>query len=122
MFFIFLVDDGRAGIFEWICFEFNVFFKTKMSLTVVMVQKQYQKILYLVQKNGTMVQQYISATTFESPMIFFRSSLCERLHYLDPFCVVTAPKISDRGGGSGEWKAGMVKGGECGRSRDGMSG
>ena len=60
----------------------------------------------------------------EGPVIFFlfRSSLCERLHYLDPFCVVTAPKISDRGGGSGEWKSGMVKGGECGRSRDGMTG
>jgi hypothetical protein len=32
----------------------------------------------------------------------------ERLHYLDPFCVVTAPNINDRGGGSGEGKTGMV--------------
>jgi hypothetical protein len=46
---------------------------------------------------------------------YFGSSLFERLHYIDPFCVVTVPKISDRDGGSGEWKEGIVKGGECGR-------
>jgi len=133
VFFIFLVDGGPShdalGYSNGSVFNLMFFFKTKMSLAVVMVQKQYQKNLYLVQKNGTMVQQYISATAFESawsvPLLFFflfLSSLCENLHYLDPFCVVTAPKISDRGGGSGEWKAGMVKGGECGRSRDGMAG
>jgi hypothetical protein len=32
---------------------------------------------------------------------YFGSSLFERLHYLDPFCVVTVPKNSDRDGGSG---------------------
>jgi hypothetical protein len=85
-----------------------------MMRTVVMVQKQYQPKFV----PGTK-KMYDSTTVhfdnnirerLEGPVIFFLFglSLCERLHYLDPFCVVTVPNISDRDGGSGEGKTGMV--------------
>jgi hypothetical protein len=98
-----------------------------MMLAVVMVQKQYdQKFIPGTKKwyDGTSVHFGNGiGERLEGPVIFFLFglSLGERLHYLDPFCVVTAPNISDRGGGSGEGKAGMVWRGECGRCSDGTT-
>jgi hypothetical protein len=132
VFFIFLVDGGPShdalGYSNGSVFNLIFFSKKNVAYSGYGTETVPEKFVTGT-KNGTMVQQYISATEFEStwrvPLLcffLFLSSLCEMLHYLDPFCVVTAPKISDRGGGSGEWKAGMVKGGECGRNRDGMAG
>jgi hypothetical protein len=75
-----------------------------MSLTVVMVQKQYQK-------------KFVPGTKkrYHGTAVHFGNDIRERLEgpiiIFFPFSFVSLRKV-------GEWKAGMLKGGECGRSRD----
>ncbi len=134
-------------IFEWSRFEFNVFLKTKKSLTVVMVESLYKsvpaKMCTWYQK---MVQWFIS--TFrqrqcEGPVIFLFAlgsrdfffcfvrlfakgcimSLIHNKQQLSLQFVWSRPRKSvTESGGSGEWKTGMVIGSECGRCTDGVAG